>query len=138
DGLLPRWAALHREGRGRHLPLRWLHRSWPGLRDGRGRARECAGPHWIASRCGAVRPRPHLARSRSGISGRAADHDVSESLGSAVLGDAAVPLRQEAAEVSFMRRILITLTLAAGFALGASAALATGQPNQSCEDQPNT
>ena len=33
-----------------------------------------------------------------------------------------------------MRKAIITLTLATGFLVGASSALA-GQPNQSCEDQ---
>jgi hypothetical protein len=37
-----------------------------------------------------------------------------------------------------MKRTLIAMTLALGFALGASPALATGQPNQSCQEQPNT
>jgi hypothetical protein len=41
-------------------------------------------------------------------------------------------------EVIHMRRALIALTVAAGFALGAGPALATGQPNQSCQQQPNT
>ena len=36
-----------------------------------------------------------------------------------------------------MKKTLMTVTLAAGFVLGASSALATGQPNQSCEDQTN-
>ena len=37
-----------------------------------------------------------------------------------------------------MKRTLITVTMAAGLVLGASPALATGQPNQSCQEQPNT
>ena len=37
-----------------------------------------------------------------------------------------------------MRRAIIAMTLAAGFLVGASPALATGQPNQSCQQQPNT
>ncbi len=36
-----------------------------------------------------------------------------------------------------MKRTLIATTLALGVALGAGSALATGQPNQSCEDQTN-
>jgi len=36
-----------------------------------------------------------------------------------------------------MRRTIIAVTLGAGLVLGASPALA-GQPNQSCEQQPNT
>ena len=37
-----------------------------------------------------------------------------------------------------MRRSIIAMILAAGFLVGASPALATGQPNQSCQQQPNT
>jgi hypothetical protein len=37
-----------------------------------------------------------------------------------------------------MKRTLIALTLALGTVLGAGSALATGQPNQSCQQQPNT
>ena len=36
-----------------------------------------------------------------------------------------------------MRRAIIAMTLAGGFVLGTSSGLATGQPNQSCEDQPD-
>jgi len=37
-----------------------------------------------------------------------------------------------------MRNTLIIATVLAGLALGASPAQATGQPNQSCQAQPNT
>jgi hypothetical protein len=37
-----------------------------------------------------------------------------------------------------MRRTIIAVTLGIGFALGSGSALATGQPNQSCQAQPNT
>ena len=37
-----------------------------------------------------------------------------------------------------MRRTIIAVALVAGFALGSSSALATGQPNQSCESSPST
>lgn len=37
-----------------------------------------------------------------------------------------------------MRKSLIVATVLAGLALGAGPAQATGQPNQSCQTQPNT
>jgi hypothetical protein len=37
-----------------------------------------------------------------------------------------------------VRKTIIAMRLGAGLVLGASPALATGQPNQSCENQPNT